>query len=77
MNLAGRRSAVLVTVNLAAVAIYLTHCGHGIGLGGCRIYLDVYRTGTTVWLHGGGLYGRLPRLGDGTELPFTCPPFAA
>jgi alpha-1,2-mannosyltransferase len=78
VNLAGRwRSALLVTVNLAAAGIYFVHLGHGIGLGGYRIDLDVYRTGTRVLLHGGDLYGRLPRLGDGHELPFTYPPFAA
>ena len=76
--LAGRRrSALLVTVNLAAAAIYFVRVGHGIGLGGYRIDLDVYRTGASVLLHGGDLYGRLPRLGDGHELPFTYPPFAA
>jgi alpha-1,2-mannosyltransferase len=72
-----RRSALLVTLNLAAAATYLVHLGHGIGLGGYRIDLDVYRTGTRVWLHGGNLYGRLPRLGNGGELPFTYPPFTA
>ena len=78
VNPAGRRrSALLVTVNLAAAAIYFIHLGHGIGLGGYRIDLDVYRTGAGVLLHGGDLYGRLPRLGDGHELPFTYPPFAA
>jgi alpha-1,2-mannosyltransferase len=77
VNLAGRRSTLLVTLNLAAAAIYFVHLGHGIGLGGYRIDLDVYRTGARVLLHGGDLYGRLPRLGDGHELPFTYPPFAA
>jgi len=78
VNLAGRRrSALLVTLNLAAAAVYLVRFGHAIGLGGYRIDLDVYRTGARVLLHGGDLYGRLPRLGDGHELPFTYPPFAA
>jgi alpha-1,2-mannosyltransferase len=78
VNLAGRRrSALLVTLNLAAAAIYLVRLGHGIGLGCYRIDLDVYRTGARVLLHGGDLYGWLPRLGDGHELPFTYPPFAA
>lgn len=72
-----RRSALFVTVNLATAAIYFVHFGHGIGLGGYRIDLDVYRTGARVLLHGGDLFGRLPRLGDGHELPFTYPPFAA
>src|SRR6516165_7560892 len=78
VNLAGRRrSALLVTVNLDAAGIYFVHLGHRIGLGGYRIDLDVYRTGGRVLLHGGDLYGRLPRLGDGHQLPFTYPPFAA
>lgn len=78
VNLAGRRlPALLVTVNLAAAAIYFVHVGRGIGLGCYRIDLEVYRTGARVLLHGGDLYGRLPRLGDGHELPFTYPPFAA
>jgi alpha-1,2-mannosyltransferase len=78
VNLAGRRrSALLVAVNLAAIAIYLVRLGHGMGLGGYRLDLDVYRTGARMLLHGGDLYGRLPRLGDGHELSFTYPPFAA
>ena len=78
VTLAGRRrSALLVTLNLAAAAIYLVHAGRGIGLGGDRIDLEVYRAGATVVLHGGDLYGPLPRLGGGRELPFTYPPFAA
>lgn len=72
-----RQTALLVTLNLAAAAMYLVHLGHGIGLGGYRIDLDVYRTGARVLLRGGDLYGRLPRLGNGGELPFTYPPFAA
>ena len=78
MNLAGRRrSALLVTLNLAAAAIYFVHFGHAGGLGGYRNDLDVYRTGARVLLHGGDLYGRLPRLANGSKLPFTYPPFAA
>ena len=78
MNPAGRpRSALIVTLNLVVAAIYLVHVGHGTGLGCYRIDLEVYRTGARVLLHGGDLYGQLPRLGDGHELPFTYPPFAA
>jgi alpha-1,2-mannosyltransferase len=78
VNLAGRRrSALIVMLNLVVAAIYLVHVGHGIGLGCYRIDLEVYRTGAKVLLRGGDLYGRLPRLGDGHELPFTYPPFAA
>lgn len=78
VNLAGRRrSALLVTLNLAAAAIYFVHLGHAGGLGGYRIDLDVYRTGARVLLHGGDLYSQLPRLATGARLPFTYPPFAA
>src|SRR5262249_30373335 len=78
VNLADRRrSALLVTLNLAAAAIYFVHFGHAGGLGGYRNDLDLYRTGARVLLHGGDLYGRLPRLANGSELPFTYPPFAA
>ena len=78
VTLAGRRrSVLLVMLNLAVAAIYFVHLGRGGGLGGYRIDLDVYRTGARVLLHGGNLYGRLPRLATGAELPFTYPPFAA
>lgn len=78
VSLAGRRrSALLVTVTLAAAAIYFVPLGHAGGLGGYRLDLDVYRTGARMLLHGGDLYGRLPRLGNGHHLPFTYPPFAA
>jgi len=78
VTLAGRRrSALIVTLNLAVAAIYLVHIGHGIGLGGGRVDLEVYRAGAAVELHGGDLYGQLPRLGNGHQLPFTYPPFAA
>jgi alpha-1,2-mannosyltransferase len=77
VSLASWRSAVLVLVNLAAAGIYFVRLGHAGGLGGGRIDLDVYRTGSHVLLHGGNLYGRLPRLATGAELPFTYPPFAA
>jgi alpha-1,2-mannosyltransferase len=72
-----RRCALLVAVNLATAAVYFVHAGRGVGLGGYRIDLDVYRAGAGVVLHGGDLYGRLPQLGGGHQLPFTYPPFAA
>jgi alpha-1,2-mannosyltransferase len=77
VNLASRRSALLVALNLAATGIYFVHLGRAGGLGGYRLDLDVYRTGARVLLHGGDLYGRLPRLAGGHHLPFTYPPFAA
>ncbi|MGO1384652.1 MAG: glycosyltransferase 87 family protein [Arachnia sp.] len=42
-----------------------------------RIDLDVYRTGAQVFLDGGDLYGAIPALANGKELPFTYPPIAA
>jgi len=42
-----------------------------------RIDLDVYRTGAQVFLDGGALYGLIPALANGKELPFTYPPIAA
>src|SRR5215469_6331567 len=78
LNLTGRqRSALLLTLNLAAAAIYFVRLGNGVGLGGYRIDLDVYRAGATVFLHGGDLYAHLPTLAHGHALPFTYPPFAA
>jgi hypothetical protein len=45
--------------------------------GGYRLDLDVYRIGSTVWRHGGSLYGSLPTTTRGINLPFTYPPTAA
>jgi alpha-1,2-mannosyltransferase len=47
------------------------------GFGGYRLDLDVYRIGSTVWRHGGSLYGLLPTTTRGYNLPFTYPPAAA
>lgn len=47
------------------------------GLTGYRLDLDVYRIGGSVWLDGGLLYGELPALRIGGDLPFTYPPIAA
>lgn len=42
-----------------------------------RLDVDVYRTGAQVFLNGGDLYGSLPELTHGVDLPFTYPPIAA
>ncbi|MFE0747994.1 glycosyltransferase 87 family protein [Gordonia sp. NPDC058843] len=42
-----------------------------------RIDFDVYRMGGQVLLDGGDLYGLLPPLAEGSNLPFTYPPLAA
>jgi alpha-1,2-mannosyltransferase len=44
---------------------------------GYRLDLDVYRIGSTIWRHGGSLYGPLPTTTRGLDLPFTYPPAAA
>lgn len=48
-----------------------------LSFGGYRLDLDVYRIGSTIWRHGGSLYGHLPNTTGGINLPFTYPPAAA
>jgi alpha-1,2-mannosyltransferase len=48
-----------------------------LSFGGYRLDLDVYRIGSTIWRHGGSLYGALPNTTGGVNLPFTYPPAAA
>ncbi len=70
--------AMLVAVNLAAVAFFLlSHTWHGVGFAPYRIDLDVYRIGGRVWLRHGDLYGVLPATSSGARLPFSYPPIAA
>ena len=70
--------ALLVALNLAAVAFYLLSVTwHGVGFGRYRIDLDVYRIGSQVWLRHGELYGVLPLTSSGVRLPFSYPPIAA
>ncbi|WP_285489169.1 glycosyltransferase 87 family protein [Amycolatopsis taiwanensis] len=42
-----------------------------------QIDLEVYRFGVQAWWAGHDLYGPLPRVENGAELPFVYPPFAA
>lgn len=42
-----------------------------------QIDLQVYRFGVQAWWHGHDMYGPLPRVANGAELPFVYPPFAA
>ena len=64
----------LVAVTVALIAYHLLSFGrHGIGLSPYRIDLDVYRIGSLTWLHGGNLYGALPRTRAGIGLPFSYP----
>ncbi|MDO8395188.1 MAG: glycosyltransferase 87 family protein, partial [Dietzia sp.] len=69
-----------------AVAAFLALLGtilHTVGIPGLpqlppyRSDLDVYRVGGQVFRDGGELYGQLPRLAEGADLPFTYPPLAA
>ena len=68
----------LIAVNVAAVTFFLlSYSRHGVSFGPYRIDLDVYRIGSAAWLHGGNLYGVLPRTSSGARLPFSYPPIAA
>ena len=68
----------LLAATVALIAYHLLSFGrHGIGLSPYRIDLDVYRIGGLTWLHGGSLYGALPRTRAGIGLPFSYPPMAA
>src|SRR5690348_9351868 len=42
-----------------------------------QIDLEVYRFGVQAWWSGHDMYGTLPRVENGAELPFVYPPFAA
>jgi alpha-1,2-mannosyltransferase len=69
---------LLVVANLAAVACYQLTLRHDrLSFGPYRIDLDVYRTGSSVWLRHGDLYGVLPATSSGARLPFSYPPIAA
>ena len=73
------RIARVVVVVLAVIGTLL----HTIGipflqaLPPYRIDLDVYRVGGQVFRDGGDLYGELPQLAEGANLPFTYPPLSA
>ena len=68
---AARRAALvgLAVVNLAVVAWWVLRSGY-------RMDLDVYRVAVEVWWRGGDLYGELPRLQNGWQLPYIYPPVA-
>jgi alpha-1,2-mannosyltransferase len=68
----------LLAVNAALLVLLLAPILNSRpGIGVYRVDLDVYRIGSWVWLAGGDLYGRLPNVLSGANLPFTYPPFAA
>jgi alpha-1,2-mannosyltransferase len=74
------RTAVVgvVVANLAALSWFLLSFRHGTP--STYVYhadLDVYRLGAEAWLRGHALYGVLPDLRIGNNMPFTYPPIAA
>lgn len=65
-------------MNLGVVAWFLLSFRDGsISFYVYRSDFDVYRLGAQRWLNGGDLYGILPNLRIGTNMPFTYPPIAA
>jgi len=68
--------AGLVVVNAAVVAWILLSFRDGVLGSAYRMDLDVYRVAVDVWWRGGDLYGKLPTLRNGWELPYIYPPFA-
>jgi alpha-1,2-mannosyltransferase len=67
-----------VVANLGALCWFLLSFRHGTpSTYVYRADLDVYRLGADAWLRGRDLYGVLPDLRIGTNMPFTYPPIAA
>jgi alpha-1,2-mannosyltransferase len=79
------RTKVLIGIVLVAVNLFVLwrfarspiNVYGPLSFGGYRLDLDVYRIGSTIWRHGGSLYGALPNTTGGINLPFTYPPAAA
>jgi alpha-1,2-mannosyltransferase len=72
------RTAGLAALVLLVLCVSLvTYSGGRLNLSVYRIDLDVYRFGSTAWLHGADLYGALPPAGAGLYLGFTYPPISA
>jgi alpha-1,2-mannosyltransferase len=68
----------VVVADLAALCWFLLSFRTGTpSLYVYRADLDVYRLGADAWLRGHELYGVLPDLRIGTNMPFTYPPIAA
>jgi alpha-1,2-mannosyltransferase len=69
---------VLVVVNIGVLLWFLTGIRHGTwSFDVYRPDMDVYGLGARTWLAGGDLYGTLPDMRGGGNLPFTYPPIAA
>lgn len=79
------RTKILIGIVLVAVNLFVLwrfarsplNVYGPLSFGGYRLDLDVYRIGSTIWRHGGSLYGALPNTSGGINLPFTYPPAAA
>ena len=79
------RTKVLIGILLIAVNLFVLwrfarspiNVYGPLSFGGYRLDLDVYWIGSTIWRHGGSLYGQLPNTTGGINLPFTYPPSAA
>jgi peptidoglycan/LPS O-acetylase OafA/YrhL len=69
----------LITLGLAVFMVVAASpmAGRPFMAGGYRLDLDVYRIGSTVWQHGGDLYGTLPPTLTHASMPFTYPPLSA
>jgi alpha-1,2-mannosyltransferase len=67
----------LAVVNLAVISWFLLSFRNGLSADIYRLDLDVYRLGVDAWRHGGDLYGELPDVRIGGDLPFIYPPIAA
>lgn len=78
MNDASRRAAASPRALLLAIALFVASVGLSLRLQLWHGFIDlqVYRVGAEVWLDGGALYGRMPKV-LGIGLPFTYPPLAA
>jgi hypothetical protein len=70
------RTKLFSGVGLIAVNLFVGWCAvrpSGVNgqrsFGGYRLDLDVYRIGSTVWRHGGSLYGVLPSTARGFNSP--------
>jgi alpha-1,2-mannosyltransferase len=69
---------VVVLANVVGLGWFLLSFRHGTASSYVyRADLDVYRLGADAWLRGDDLYGVLPNLRIGTNMPFTYPPIAA
>lgn len=72
---AGRALVFIVLPVFVVIAAMVTASLAGVH-GNLQIDLEVYRFGVEAWWNDGDIYGTLPRVSDGAQLPFLYPPFA-